>query len=145
MVLVSACILGIRCRYDGSARKLNSIRKISDVIMIPVCPELLGGLPTPRPEAFFTGGDGGAVIKGRAFVRDTLGRDVTQAFLKGAEEIHAIARDLKIGHALLKERSPSCGTHKVWVEGHLQDGIGVTAAVLKVMGVHLMNEDGLIR
>ena len=142
---MSACLLGIRCRYDGSARELDIIQKIPGVIFIPVCPEQLGGLPTPRPEAFLIGGDGEAVIKGNAFVRDSQGRDVTRAFLKGANTTHAIALELKIAHALLKERSPSCGTHKIMLGGDFQMGVGVTAAILKAMGVNLMNEDGLIR
>ena len=143
-VLVSACLLGIRCRYDGSSKTRRSILKIQDIIIIPVCPEQLGGLPTPRPNAYFVGGDGAAVVKGSAFLRDIHDQDVTHAFLFGATQVSKVARILRARYAILKERSPSCGTHAVWIEGKLQRGYGVTSAMLKDLELSLMNEDGLM-
>jgi len=143
-VLVSACLLGIRCRYDGSSKTRRSILEIQDIIMIPVCPEQLGGLPTPRPNAYFVGGDGAAVVRGRAFLRDIHDQDVTHAFLFGARQVCKVARILRARYAILKEKSPSCGTHTVWIEGNLQRGYGVTSAMLIDLGLSLMNEDGLM-
>lgn len=141
-VLVSACLLGLRCRYDGSSRTLRSLSKVSDITIIPVCPEQLGGLSTPRPRAYLAGGDGGAVIEGAAQVIDAQGRDVTGAFLLGAAQACRIARILRVRYAILKERSPSCGTHRVHVGGRVCDGLGVTAAMLRRQGVIVVNEDG---
>ena len=143
-VLVSACLLGIRCRYDGSSKTVRSLLKIHDAVLIPVCPEQLGGLPTPRPKAYFVGGDGEAVVKGSAFLRDIHDRDVTHAFLFGAAQACKVARIIGARYAILKERSPSCGTHAVFIGGDLQLGCGVTSAMLKDLGLSLMNEDGLM-
>lgn len=142
-VIVSACLLGVGCRYDGSSRETPSVLEMSGVTLIPVCPEQLGGLPTPRTSAQFTGGDGDAVIRGTARVVDSLERDVTGAFLRGAKQACMIAERLHARYAVLKERSPSCGTHEVWVDGRVCAGRGVTAAMLAERGVTVMNEDGL--
>ncbi len=139
---MSACLLGVRCRYDGSAKACRSILEIPGIIPVPVCPEQLGGLPTPRPPSHLEGGDGSAVIDGTALVRDGNGRDVTGAFRAGATEVCRIARMVHAEYAILKERSPSCGTHAVWREGALVAGCGVAAAMLKAQGVGVMNEDG---
>jgi uncharacterized protein YbbK (DUF523 family) len=141
---VSACLLGIRCRYDGSSKTRRSLLNIQNIIIIPVCPEQLGGLSTPRPNAYFVGGDGEALVKGRAFLRDIHDQDVTHAFLFGAGQVCKVARILGARYAILKEESPSCGTHTVWIEGNLQRGYGVTSAMLKDLGLSLMNEDGLM-
>lgn len=142
-VLVSACLLGIPCRYDGSSRTIQRILSIPDIIPISICPERLGGLPTPRPRACFTGGDGCSVIAGRAFVLDIDGKDVTGSFVRGAEHSCRIASAADIRHAILKEGSPSCGTHRVWIEREQKEGLGVAAAMLRHQGVCLWNEDGL--
>ncbi len=112
------------------------------IIPVPVCPEQLGGLPTPRPPSHLEGGDGGAVLNGTALVRDEDGRDVTAAFRAGACEVCRIARMVHAQVAILKERSPSCGTRVVWRDGELVAGCGVAAAMLKARGVCVMNEDG---
>ncbi len=143
-VLVSACLLGIQCRYDGSSKTHRPILKIPGIFLIPICPEQLGGLATPRPSAHLVGGDGQAVVVGKAQVITEQGQAVTSAFLLGASQACKIARILRTRYAILKERSPSCGTHSIWIEGHLKDGPGVTAAMLSAQGVCIMNEHGLM-
>lgn len=142
-ILVSACLLGIPCRYDGRPKSRRSILKLPNIIVVPVCPEQLGGLPTPRPAAYLVGGDGRAVIRGRATVKDVSGEDVTRFFLLGARNVCRVARMSGARYAILKEGSPSCGTHRVWVEGVLKAGLGVTAALLERKRICLVNEDGL--
>jgi uncharacterized protein YbbK (DUF523 family) len=118
--------------------------KLSGVVLIPICPEQLGGLATPRPSAHLVGGDGQAVVDGKAHVVTEQGQAVTAAYLLGASQACKIARILRARYAILKERSPSCGTHAIWIEGLLLDGPGVTAAMLSARGVCIMNEDGLM-
>jgi uncharacterized protein YbbK (DUF523 family) len=143
-VLISACLLGIQCRYDGSSNLRKSLLKIPGIVLIPLCPEQLGGLSTPRPSAQLAGGDGRAVMGGKAQVITEQGRAVTAAFLHGASQACKIAGILQARYAILKERSPSCGTHAIWIGGLLLDGQGVTAAMLSAQGVCIMNEHGLV-
>ncbi len=142
-VLISACLLGIRCRYDGRSKTSRLILQIPGIIPVPVCPEQLGGLPTPRSSAYFVGGDGRAVIRRNARVQNRAGEDVTRSFLLGARYTCRIVRMLGIRHAILKEGSPSCGTNRVCVEGGILEGLGVTAAMLERQGICLVNEKGL--
>lgn len=141
-VFVSACLLGLRCRYDGTSRPCRAVLDIPCITVIPVCPEQLGGLPTPRPSAGFAGGDGDAVLGGTARIVDAQGRDVTPSFVLGAGQVCMLAENLHVRHAILKERSPSCGTHLVWQDGALCPGRGVTAAMLVRLGIDIMNEEG---
>lgn len=141
-VLVSSCLLGLPTRYDGGARASEAIVKFAkERRVIPVCPEQLGGLATPRPRATLTGGDGGAVMKGTAKVVNELGRDVTENYLRGAKQSAALARLTGAKFAILKEKSPSCGVTKVYVGATLVDGSGVTTAVLKAMGMEIFVVD----
>ncbi len=100
-ILVSACLLGINCRYDGKRirRIPNKIRRLRKSGLIPVCPEQLGGLPTPRPKNYSFG----------KRVRNEKGEDVTKNFIKGAKEVVKIAKMFKVKVAYLKSNSPSCG------------------------------------
>ena len=136
--LVSACLLGVRCRYDGrDALRPELQALLAGRTVIPVCPEQLGGLPTPRPAAQPCGGDGHDVLDGRAAVRTDDGADVTAQFRRGAEEVLKIAQLYGADEALLKARSPSCGCGRVWRDGAVQDGDGVTAAALKRKGIRV--------
>ncbi len=129
MILVSACLLGIACRYDGQSRPLDDIEGLvrRHGPVIPVCPEQLGGLPTPRPPASLSEGDGFDVLQGRArVIRCKDGTDITAAFLAGAEHCLEIVRILGVKQALLKSGSPSCG---------LGRPSGVTAAALLLKGL----------
>jgi len=137
-VLVSACLLGVRCRHDGRDRPDESLRAEaarSGVVLVPVCPEELGGLGTPRPAAELRGGDGRAVLDGRARVVTFEGRDVTAEFVAGARRAAAIAHAVGATEAWLTERSPSCGTRGTHVDGQLVPGSGVASAALSRAGL----------
>ncbi|MGC9325540.1 MAG: DUF523 domain-containing protein [Desulfomonilia bacterium] len=140
-VLVSSCLLGIPCRYNGQHKVCPDILQTPGIIPIPVCPEQMGGLSTPRNPAHFIGGDGRSVLSGNASVVDTSGVDVTRYFIAGARATVMIATLLDVKWAILKEDSPSCGTHLVYISGSLVRGVGVAAALLYDMGVCLMNEN----
>lgn len=110
-----------------------------------MCPEEAGGLTTPRPPCVLTGGDGRDVLAGRARLVDSDGVDRTAAYIAGAEAAAAHALTTGASLAILKERSPSCGTHRVTVErGNGPEetgGMGVTAALLATHGVRVISED----
>lgn len=108
---------------------------------MPVCPEQLGGLSTPRPRSHLTGGDGRAVRNGRACVANEQGKDVTGAFLRGADECVRLAGLLGARRALLKQRSPSCGYGVVKVDGEETAGAGVAAAALEAAGLEIVPVD----
>ena len=128
--LVSSCLTGLCTRYDGQSKPHPAcLRALSGYCYIPVCPEQLGGLATPRPPAALTGGDGDDVIRGRARVIRRDGVEVTGEFLAGARAVLQIARDQGITLALLKSKSPSCGLTPV---------PGVTAALLRRHGIKVI-------
>ena len=136
-VLVSLCLFGIECRYDGRGNACEGLNKLVEHCeIVPVCPEQLGGLPTPRTPA--------ERRDGRVVTKD--GRDVTEAFKRGADQVCRLAEALQIRWALLKARSPSCGTGKVYdgtFAGRLIPGMGVTAEALCARGVRVYSEDGI--
>ncbi|MCL6450941.1 MAG: DUF523 domain-containing protein [Acetobacteraceae bacterium] len=136
-VLVSACLLGLCCRYDGGSCPDDGVRKRARrERLVPFCPEQLGGLSTPRPPARLVGGDGVDVLEGRAWVQDADGRDVTAAFLRGAEQALLLARAVGADRAWLKDLSPSCGVARVHGEGGTtRPGMGVAAAALARSGL----------
>jgi len=128
--LVSACLLGLKTRYDGRVLPGEARGKaLEGVISIPVCPEQLGGLPTPRVAADLEGGDGHDVLACRARVITRDGHDVTESFILGARQVLAIARQQPVEGVILKARSPSCG---------LSPTIGVTAALLREEGYEVI-------
>ena len=102
---------------------------------MPLCPEELGGLPTPRPRAEIRGGDGADVLDGRARVIDEHGKDLTEAFIRGAEEVVRRAKESGARLAILKEKSPSCGVKRIYSGGELTKGMGVTTAALVRAGI----------
>lgn len=133
-VLVSVCLLGVNCRYNGSAGMLAELSEMMQCAqMIPVCPEILGGLPTPRPPAERVGEK----------VLSCEGGDVTQAYLRGAQETLKLAKLYGAKYAVLKERSPSCGAGEIY-DGTFSHsripGDGVAAALLKAHGVQVYGE-----
>ena len=131
----------MRCRYDGTASPSGPALEAARAgRAIPVCPEIMGGLPTPRPRAEISGGDGAAVLAGKAHVLTEDGRDVTAAFLRGAEEALRLSQLCGIQEAWLKARSPSCGVSCVYdgtFAGRVRSGRGVTAALLSTAGIRL--------
>lgn len=137
-VIVSACLLGLKTRYDGrDALSTEAVSCLRGKTAIPVCPEQLGGLPTPRPKAGVQGGGGADVIEGGAEVMDENGSAVTANFLKGAQEVLKIARLTGARAAFLKEHSPSCGVSGISWHGETTEGPGVTAALLEKEGLRL--------
>jgi len=142
MIIVSACLLGIKCRYDGGSRpEKQLISVISEDVFIPLCPEQLGGLPTPRLPAWIVDGDGLDVLNGRSAIIDSNGQDVTEQFLRGAEEVRKLARLMQIDIAIMKEISPSCGVNHIKKDGLIIRGMGVTSALLLANGIRVISSD----
>ncbi|GGA36666.1 hypothetical protein GCM10007416_06990 [Kroppenstedtia guangzhouensis] len=143
--IVSACFAGVNCRYDKKHNKIDKIRKlVREGKAIPVCPEQMGGLPTPRNPAEIVGGDGDDVLDGKAKVIDNQGNDVTQQFVEGAREALAMAQAVGATEAILKERSPSCGSCMIYDGTFRQSkkaGLGVTAALLRRHGIRVVSEE----
>ncbi|MBP1715236.1 MAG: hypothetical protein H6Q42_3439 [Deltaproteobacteria bacterium] len=143
IVLVSACLLGVSCRYDGSHAWCPEVfDELWHSHFIPVCPEQLGGLGTPRPPAVLDGGSGAEVLTGKARVLTDQGEDITPAFLKGAEETLRLARLAKAKKAIFKDRSPSCGCRSIYRREGLGRGAGVTAAHLAKNDIQVFSEEG---
>ena len=136
-LLISACLLGVQCRYDGGSKPvMPTVALMEQYHLIPICPEQLGGLPTPREPA-----------ERRAdAVITSAGADVTAQFLRGAEQVLHLARLYGCKAAVLKERSPSCGSGEIYdgtFSGRLTTGDGVTAALLRANGIAVYGESDL--
>jgi uncharacterized protein YbbK (DUF523 family) len=146
-MLVSACLLGLNTKYNGCHNLMDDVVTLKNKLpLIPVCPEQLGGLCTPRSSAEIRGGDGLDVLAGRAQVLTNDGEDRTESFLRGAYEVLRLAKVLEVSTALLKARSPSCGNCRIYdgsFSGSTRDGSGVTAALLKSDGIAVFNETQL--
>ena len=137
-ILVSACLLGEPCRYDGKSKPCEAVLQLAkEHTLFPVCPEVLGGLPTPRiPSERQSDGR----------VKNAAGEDVTVAYQRGAQESLRIAQAEGIKLAILKERSPSCGCSKIYdgsFSKRLTDGKGTTAELLQKHGVRVIGESEL--
>ncbi|ORL67637.1 DUF523 domain-containing protein [Pseudomonas putida] len=144
-VLVSACLLGQSVRYDGRDSGHPDLlqRWQAEGRVVALCPEMAGGLPTPRPPAEIPGGQGGAVLDGQAQVVTVAGSDVSAAFLAGARQALALVRQYGIRVAVLKSGSPSCGnrlTYDGTFSGVKVAGEGVTTALLRREGVQVFSE-----
>jgi len=135
MKVVSACLAGIKCRWDGDAKPCQKvIELVKQGEAIPICPEQLGGLSTPRMSAEQKGN--------KVFTKN--GQDVTAEFVMGAKESLKIAKSVKCTEAILKSKSPSCGSGKVYdgtFSGNLIDGDGVTAKLFKKNKIKVLTED----
>lgn len=141
-MLVSACLLGARCRYDGDHRHYPGVETaLAASEVVPVCPEQAGGLPTPRIACELQGGDGHAVWTAEAAVVDRDGVDRSVAFRDGALRCRQQAPDA--AWALLKSGSPSCGVHQTWIDGEKAPGQGVFAALLHTHGIPCKTEEDL--
>ena len=135
MILVSACLAGEKCCYNGEALRCDSVVElVASGRAIAVCPEVLGGLPVPRPPA--------EIVAGRVLTRG--GADVTEQFHSGALIGLELARQAGCGSAVLKARSPSCGAGQIYdgsFSGRLIAGDGVFAAMLKAAGIRVITEE----
>ena len=136
-VLVSACLLGINCKYNGSNNLSEKVQAfLKDKVVIAVCPEVLGGLPTPRIPS--------EIRDGQVINRE--GESVDAAFRAGADQIMQVVQGLQIDLAILKSRSPSCGVGRIYdgtFTGTLTDGDGVFARRLMEAGVRVISEEEL--
>jgi uncharacterized protein YbbK (DUF523 family) len=142
IVLMSACLVGLRTRYDGSSRPhpfLDYIAK--NCIIVQVCPEILGGMGIPRPASRFIGGDGAAVLCGNARLEDAFGQDRTLEFVRGAEETVAMLRLVGPDLIIFKEGSPSCGVKRINLGGEKTRGVGVATALLSAAGIPIITEE----
>lgn len=133
--VISACLCGVCCRYDGKTKCIPEIRKIYDEgRAVLVCPEVMGGMPTPRKPS---------EIQGDRVV-NSEGEDTTEFFRKGAVAVLEICLRHNIRKAILKQRSPSCGSKQVYdgsFSGRIVDGAGITASLLKENGIEVFGED----
>jgi uncharacterized protein YbbK (DUF523 family) len=144
-ILVSACLLGRPVRYDGRHKRLDHPRFNrweSEGLLISFCPETAGGLSVPRTPAAIVGGDGEAVLEGRASVMTRSGENVTDAFIRGAAAALAEARLHQVALAIFTEKSPSCGSTVISdgiFSGKVRPGRGVAAALLEKSGIRVFN------
>jgi len=136
-ILVSACLIGVNCRYDGNSqflKQLDELKKVHN--LIPVCPEVFGGMTTPREPS--------EIIGDR--VMNRIGEDVTKHFQRGAEEALKLAKFYDCKYAILKEKSPSCGYGKVYdgtFSGNLTEGNGITSELLAQNGIIILGESNI--
>ncbi|MGL4317316.1 MAG: DUF523 domain-containing protein [Pseudomonas sp.] len=147
-LLVSRCLLGHKVRYDGGAHgPFDLLQHWQDEgRIVALCPEVAGGLPTPRPPAEIPGGQGASVLDGSQPVLTRQGEDISAAFVAGAEIALRLVRQHGLRVAVLKARSPSCGNSHNYdgsFTGTLIEGEGVTAALLRRAGVRVFNETQL--
>lgn len=134
MLLVSACLAGVFCRYNGESKELDWVKSLVDNgLAVTVCPEQLGGLRTPRLPSELIDCSGEDVLRGTGRVMDTAGNDVTAQFILGAQRTLALAKAAGCREAVLKARSPSCG--------FCSEKRGVTAALLAVEGIKISSEE----
>jgi len=147
--VVSACLVGFNCKYNGGNNLMPLLEEaFKKGVLLPLCPEQLGGLPTPRPPAKIESGEGADVLKGVSRVLTVEGKvDVTKNFLRGAEETLSAALKLrdKIVACIMKERSPSCGVdfiYKFEVD-EVKRGRGVTSALLQENGFKIVSSEDI--
>ena len=141
---ISACLLGQKVRYDG---KDCLVKELLESLVpnqyISLCPEIAGGLSTPRPPAEIQSGSGSDVLKHEVCVIDAVGTNVSFAFIEGAYQALKLAQDFQVTHAILKAKSPSCGSGMIYdgsFSGNKISGDGVTAALFKQYGMVVMTE-----
>jgi len=137
MKLCSACLLGVRCSYKGSDKVNDKVVELAKKkYFLPICPEQLGGLPTPRPAT--------EIKNGRIITKE--GEDQTEGYLKGVEETLKLCQILGIKEAVLKQYSPTCGCGKIFdgsFSGKVIKGDGILTKLLKSKGIKVISEDDL--
>lgn len=138
MRICSACLLGIRCRYDGKSKPNKKVLALAKKeILIPVCPEQLGGGSVPRPKS---------EVNAQRRVFNEKGTDITDVFIRGAEEAYKIAKMYNITKGILKQRSPACGVGQIYdgtFSGNVTKGDGIATEYLKKKGLHVISEEDL--
>ncbi len=140
MIGASSCLVGLRTRYDGTSCIDQTVYGLFlQGKILPLCPEQLGGLGTPRPRAEISKGSGEDVLDGKSAVVALDGTNLTLNFLQGAQEVARMVKELKIKRFYLKSKSPSCGFGKIYIGGKLARGNGVCAAALVRAGVDVIS------
>ncbi|MCO4332431.1 MULTISPECIES: DUF523 domain-containing protein [Staphylococcus] len=144
MIYISACLVGEKVRYDGENKLNSNLKKLVDHgIAKPICPEILGGLSTPRNPAEIVGGDGFDVLEKKAKVIDIQGDDVTREYIKGAMKALDICQKMKCKTLILKSDSPTCSSENIYTgefNGKKKQGVGVFSALLIKHGIQVYNE-----
>lgn len=147
MIVVSACLCGVSCKYNGGDNlDVRVLELFKNGKAIPVCPEQLGGMQTPRAPSEILNGNGSDVLMGKSRIVNNEKHDVTSSFLKGAYETLKIAEAVCATIAILKARSPSCGVSKIYdgsFSGTIRPGNGVTAQLLLSKGIKVYTEEDL--
>ncbi len=147
--LISACLVGENVRYDGQNCLQQKLRQlVIEQRAVIICPEVSGGLSTPRLAAEIVGGNGEEVLCGKAKVLDSAGNDVSNAFIQGAYKALQLAQKHQITHVILKANSPSCGSELIYdgsFSGNKIQGNGVTSALLKQHGFKVITEDQFLQ
>ncbi len=145
-VIVSACLMGFSCRYDKGSKPLSpdAMNRLKELYLpIPLCPEQLGGLPTPRPPMEIVEGDGEDVLNGQSRVMNERGEDLSEAMVFGARQVAGYAQEQGITTAIMKDGSPSCGVLTIRRRGKKVEGMGVTTALLRNHGLRVISESEL--
>lgn len=149
MILISACLCGVNCKYNGLNNAHEEfIKLLQQGELIPFCPEQLGGLTTPRAASEIRGGSGKDVLAGQAQVINREKADLSSCFIKGAQETLRLAQQAGVTEAIMQRRSPSCGCGKIYdgtFSGQLVEGDGVTTALLKKNGIKVINDEDFLR
>lgn len=147
MILVSMCICGVRCNYRG---RKYTVEEVMDLVeegkAVPICPEQLGGLPTPRDGARIQSGSGEDVLDGKTRVITDRGEDVTENYIRGAEKALKVAELVNADKAILKQSSPSCGKGRTQggeKERKTTSGNGVTTALFQRNGIEVLSNTEL--
>jgi uncharacterized protein YbbK (DUF523 family) len=144
MIGISACLGGICCRYDGKAKEIKALKElVAAKQAVVICPEVIGGLPTPREPAEIVNGDGFDVWQKQAQVLTVSGMDVTQQFRQGAIAAYEELKNQGITTIILKEGSPSCGSQRIYdgsFSGITKAGVGVAAAYFMKQGINVIPE-----
>lgn len=145
MILVSACLAGVKTRHDGTSKLVEKIQHLVSLRKaIPLCPEVMGGRPIPRTKTEIVGGSGSDVCMNTAKVMDEQGNDVTAQVMEGSKEFVKTVKRMGIKAVILKSKSPTCGYGRIYdgtFTRTLKDGDGVLAAMLELEGIKIYNED----
>lgn len=145
MILISACLAGLKVRYNGTDSLDERIQQlVLENKAVTVCPELMGGFSTPREPVEIVGGDGEDVLAGKARVIEKSGSDVTELYLKGAYATLQKALELGATKVILKEYSPSCGSAMIYngdFNGTKLVGVGVTTVLLRRSNIEVLSEE----
>ena len=148
MILVSACLLGINCKYNGDNNKNEQVEKyLEDKKFILLCPEQLGGMSTPRNPSEIINLDEDNIIEGNTIVINNKNLDVTEEFKKGALETLKIAKIYGCKKAILKDGSPSCGSSFIYdgsFKGKKVNGSGVTTSLLRQNNIVVISEKDIL-